>query len=321
MNMHNKPLYRLMILCGVTVAFCFIYLFLGLDFEIFEYQFTSRLRKLILILLVGGAIGTSTVIFQAITVNRLLTPSIIGLDAVYIFSKVLVLFIFGTSSIWVTHLYINFSISLIIMIIFALLLFEGIFKFGQFSVYFILLIGVILGTFFRSFTGFLELLINPEDFLAIQSAMFANFDASNPLLVTLCAIVLSILFVITLVCLPYLDVLLLGRAQAINLGVNYTALVRFLFILVALMVAVATSLVGPITFLGLLAINIAHEFIKTFEHRYMLPATLFVSWISLLLGQWVIENIFEATTQVSILINLIGGVYFIYLLIRRRTTT
>ncbi|MDU0452147.1 iron chelate uptake ABC transporter family permease subunit [Staphylococcus chromogenes] len=316
--MHNKPLKKLIILMSVTLILGALYLFVGLDFEIFEYQFNSRLRKLCLMLLVGAAIAASTVIFQAITVNRLLTPSIMGLDAVYLFSKVLILFIFGTSSIFITNFYLNFTVTLVVMVIFALVLFEGIFKYGQFSVYFILLIGVILGTFFRSITGFLELLINPEDFLVIQSAMFANFDGGNPTLMTVSAIVLAVLLLITVVILPYLDVLLLGRAQAINLGVHYTQMIRFLLILVALMVAIATALVGPITFLGLLTVNLAHELIKNFEHRYILPATLCISWISLFIAQWIVENVFEATTQVSILINLIGGVYFIYLLMKRR---
>lgn len=316
--MHNKPLKKLIILLSVTLILGALYLFVGLDFEIFEYQFNSRLRKLCLMLLVGAAIAASTVIFQAITVNRLLTPSIMGLDAVYLFSKVLILFIFGTSSIFITNFYLNFTVTLVVMVIFALVLFEGIFKYGQFSVYFILLIGVILGTFFRSITGFLELLINPEDFLVIQSAMFANFDGANTTLMTISAIVLAVLLLITVIILPYLDVLLLGRAQAINLGVHYTKMTRFLLILVALMVAIATALVGPITFLGLLTVNLAHELIKNFEHRYILPATLCISWISLFIAQWIVENVFEATTQVSILINLIGGVYFIYLLMKRR---
>lgn len=316
--MHNKPLKKLVILMSVTLILGALYLFVGLDFEIFEYQFNSRLRKLWLMLLVGAAIAASTVIFQAITVNRLLTPSIMGLDAVYLFSKVLILFIFGTSSIFITNFYLNFTVTLVVMVIFALVLFEGIFKYGQFSVYFILLIGVILGTFFRSITGFLELLINPEDFLVIQSAMFANFDGGNPTLMTVSAIVLAVLLLITVVILPYLDVLILGRAQAINLGVHYMQMTRFLLILVALMVAIATALVGPITFLGLLTVNLAHELIKNFEHRYILPATLCISWISLFIAQWIVENVFEATTQVSILINLIGGVYFIYLLMKRR---
>ncbi|AJC95206.1 iron chelate uptake ABC transporter family permease subunit [Staphylococcus hyicus] len=319
--MRNASLKKLIILFVATIIIGAMYLLIGLDFEIFEYQFSSRLRKLFLMILVGAAIATSTVIFQAITVNRLLTPSIMGLDAVYLFSKVLILFIFGTSSIFITNFYMNFTITLVVMVIFALILFEGIFKYGQFSVYFILLIGVILGTFFRSITGFLELLINPEDFLVVQSAMFANFDGSNSTLVTLSAIVLTILMLITVKMLPYLDVLLLGRAQAINLGVNYTQMTRMLLILVALMVALATALVGPITFLGLLTINLAHELIKNFEHRYILPATICISWISLFVAQWIVEHLFEATTQVSILINLIGGIYFIYLLMRRREMT
>ncbi|ALN77319.1 MULTISPECIES: iron chelate uptake ABC transporter family permease subunit [Staphylococcus] len=319
--MRNSSLKKLIILIVATIMIGAMYLLIGLDFEIFEYQFSSRLRKLFLMILVGAAIAASTVIFQAITVNRLLTPSIMGLDAVYLFSKVLILFIFGASSIFITNFYLNFAVTLVVMVIFALILFEGIFKYGQFSVYFILLIGVILGTFFRSITGFLELLINPEDFLVVQSAMFANFDGSNPTLVTLSAIALTILLLVTVKMLPYLDVLLLGRAQAINLGVNYTQMTRMLLILVALMVAIATALVGPITFLGLLTINLAHELIKNFEHRYILPATICISWISLFVAQWIVEHLFEATTQVSILINLIGGIYFIYLLMRRRETT
>ncbi|UXR78183.1 MULTISPECIES: iron chelate uptake ABC transporter family permease subunit [unclassified Staphylococcus] len=319
--MSNKPLQKLLILGVVTLVVALGYLLIGIDFEIFEYQLTSRLRKFILIILVGAAIAASTVVFQAITVNRLLTPSIMGLDAVYLFSKVLILFVFGTGSIFVTNFYLNFSISLVAMVIFALVLFEGIFRVGQFSVYFILLIGVILGTFFRSITGFFELLINPEDFLVVQSAMFANFDASNPKLVTICGVILVILLIVTVIMMPYMDVLLLGRAQAINLGISYSNLTRFLLIIVALMVAIATALVGPITFLGLLTVNLAHELMKTFEHKYMLPATVFISWISLFIAQWIVENLFEATTQISILINLIGGIYFIYLLMRRRTTT
>ncbi|NJI01346.1 iron chelate uptake ABC transporter family permease subunit [Staphylococcus agnetis] len=224
--MRNSSLKKLIILIVATIMIGAMYLLIGLDFEIFEYQFSSRLRKLFLMILVGAAIAASTVIFQAITVNRLLTPSIMGLDAVYLFSKVLILFIFGASSIFITNFYLNFAVTLVVMVIFALILFEGIFKYGQFSVYFILLIGVILGTFFRSITGFLELLINPEDFLVVQSAMFANFDGSNPTLVTLSAIALTILLLVTVKMLPYLDVLLLGRAQAINLGVNYTQMTR-----------------------------------------------------------------------------------------------
>ncbi|PTH24238.1 iron ABC transporter permease [Staphylococcus arlettae] len=309
---------KIIIMLGVTVLIGALYLVAGIDFEIFRYQLSSKLRKLVLMLIVGAAIGASVVVFQAVTTNRLLTPSIMGLDAVYLFIKVLLVFAFGVQSFLVTNLYVNFFITLIVMIIFSLLLFQGVFRIGNVSVYFILLIGVILGTFFRSITSFLELIINPEDFLAVQSSMFANFDASNEKLVTVSGILLIILIIIVVMLIPYLDVLLLGRSQAINLGVSYETMTRILMILVAVLVSVSTALVGPITFLGLLTVNLAHEIMKTYEHKYILPATICLSWISLFLAQGIVENLFEATTQVSIIIDLVGGSYFIYLLIKRR---
>ncbi|MCG1144872.1 iron chelate uptake ABC transporter family permease subunit [Staphylococcus epidermidis] len=309
---------KISILVVIAICMSIFYLLVGLDFDIFEYQFQSRFKKFILILLVGAAIGTSVVIFQAITTNRLLTPSIMGLDSVYLFVKVLPIFILGEQANVVTNIYLNFLITLIAMVIFSLLLFQVIFKLGHFSVYFILLVGVILGTFFRSITSFLQLIMNPESFLAVQNVMFASFEASNSKLVTVSGILLVILIIVTIILRPYLDVLLLGRAQAINLGVSYENMTRMFLILVALLVSISTALIGPVTFLGLLTVNLAHEFMKTYEHKFILPATILFSWISLFIAQWVVENLFEATTEFSLIVDLVGGSYFIYLLVKRR---
>ena len=160
--------------------------------------------------------------------------------------------------------------------------------------------------------------MDPESFLAVQSAMFASFEASNSRLVLVSTCLLLVLIIITVIMRPYLDVLLLGRAQAINLGVSYESMTRLLLILVALLVSISTALVGPVTFLGLLTVNLAHELMKTYEHKYILP-TILISWISLFMAQWVVENLFEATTEFSLIIDLIGGSYFIYLLVKRRS--
>ena len=129
------------------------------------------------------------------------------------------------------------------------------------------------------------------------------------------------MIIITFFIKPYLDVLSLGRDQAINLGVNYTQVTRWLMVMVALLVTVSTALVGPITFLGLLVVNLAHEFIKRFEHKYILPTANLISWISLFLGQWVVEHLFEGNTEISIMINFIGGIYFIFLILKERNVT
>ena len=90
--------------------------------------------------------------------------------------------------------------------------------------------------------------MDPESFLAVQSAMFASFEASNSRLVLVSICLLLVLIIITVIMRPYLDVLLLGRAQAINLGVSYETMTRLLLILVALLVSISTALVGPVTF-------------------------------------------------------------------------
>lgn len=123
---------KLFLLAVITIIIATLYLILGIDFEIFDYQIQSRLRKFILIILVGSAIGTSVVIFQAITTNRLLTPSIIGLDSVYLFVKILPVYLLGTQSTIVNNVYINFLITLVTMVLFALILFQVLFKVGHF---------------------------------------------------------------------------------------------------------------------------------------------------------------------------------------------
>ncbi|MEB7965594.1 iron ABC transporter permease [Mammaliicoccus sciuri] len=318
--MLNKltPIHKLILLSVLTLLIAALYLLYNINPNILAYQLTGRVRKVIAMLLVGGSIAVSTVIFQTITNNRILTPSIIGLDAVYMFIKTSLIFLFGSTSTVVLNNHLNFLITLVGMILFSLFLFQILFRSKDQNVFFILLLGIVFGTFFSSLSSFIEMMIDPEEFLSIQSAMFASFSAINEGLLTISGIVLLIMIFIAFKIKNYLDVLSLGRDQAINLGVNYTNVTRWLMVMVALLVTISTALVGPITFLGLLVVNLAHEFIKEFEHKYILPASILISWISLFLGQWVVEHLFEGNTEISIMINFIGGIYFIFLILKER---
>src|SRR5699024_401798 len=120
--MQNRPKSKLMIIIAITLCVDLIYLLIRHDYEIYSYQFIRCNRKLVLMLLVDGALAASVFIFQAITKNRLLTPSIMGVDAVYMFVKVLLVFVFGVQSAFVTNIYLSFATSLLVMAIFSLLL-------------------------------------------------------------------------------------------------------------------------------------------------------------------------------------------------------
>lgn len=114
----------------------------------------------------------------------------------------------------------------------------------------------------------------------------------------------------------YLDVLALGRDHAVNLGISYEFVVKRMLIVVAVLISISTALVGPITFLGLLVANVAYQFLDTYRHQTLILGASLISFIALLGGQLLVERVFTFSTSLSVIINFIGGVYFIYLMLK-----
>jgi len=281
-----------------------------------DYVLPRRFKKILAIILTGSVIAISTVIFQTITNNRILTPSIIGLDSLYMFIQTFVIFFLGSASKSVMDKNLNFVISVCLMVLFAALLYKVLFKREGRNIYFLLLIGLIFGTLFNSLSSFLQVLIDPNEFMIVQDRMFASFNNVNTdLLVISSGLVIAISFYLRTF-LKYLDVLSLGRDDAINLGVDYDYVVKRLLIVIAILVSIATALVGPITFLGLLVANVAYQFMKTYRHSYLLVGGSLISVIALVGGLLIVERVFTFSTTISVIVNFIGGVYFIYLLLK-----
>lgn len=306
---------KTIILGIIAVALGFLYVFYGLTGNI-DYVLPRRVIKVVAIILTGGAIGFSTTIFMTITNNRILTPSVLGLDSLYLLTQTMIIFIFGSKSLVMMNSNLNYLLSIGVMIIFSLILYRFLFKGERNNIYFLLLFGMILGIFFESFTSFMQVLIDPNEFMLVQDKMFASVNNVNTNLVYLSIFIVIAVTIYFMRYYKYLDVLALGKDHAINLGVPYDHVVKRLLVIVAILTSVATALIGPITFLGLLVVNIAHEFLKTFRHFYLILASLFISIIALLGGQFIAERIFEFQTPISVVINFVGGIYFIYLLLK-----
>ena len=113
-----------------------------------------------------------------------------------------------------------------------------------------------------------------------------------------------------------LDVMSLGRDTAINLGVPYDKLVQRMLILSSILIAVSTALVGPITFFGLIVANLSYQFFNTYKHSVLISGACVMSIVALVGGQWMVERVFNFDTTLSVIINFVGGVYFIYLLLK-----
>jgi len=306
---------KTIILAIIAIILALLYLFYDLTGNI-GYILPRRIIKVVAIILTGGAIAFSTTIFMTITNNRILTPSVMGLDSLYLLIQVFIIFVFGSRTLVMMSNYFNYLLSIGMMILFALLLFNFLFKGEGNNIYFLLLIGMILGTFFSSFTSFMEVLIDPNEFMIAQDRMFASINNVNEDLVYISMILIVIALLYFIRFYKYLDVLALGKDAAINLGVPYDYVVKRLLVIVAILISIATALIGPITFLGLLVVNVTYEFLKTYRHSYIIPGAIFISIIALIGGQLIVEKIFTFQTTVSVIINFIGGIYFIYLLLK-----
>jgi iron complex transport system permease protein len=297
----------------ILVAF---YLFAGLNINNWDYAFSRRIPKLIAIILTGCSIAFSTVVFQTITNNRILTPSILGLDSLYMFIQTVVVFMFGAANLTAVSNNLNFMISVSIMVIGSVLLYKILFNEENNNIYFLLLVGLIFGTLFHSLTSFIQMLIDPNEFAFIQNKMFASFNNINTQILLLAGIVIAVVFAYSFIYIKVLDVLALGRAHAINLGIAYDILIKRMLVVIVILVSVSTALVGPITFLGLLVANLAREIISTFKHRYLIATSVLIGVFALVGGQFLIERVINLKTPLSVIINFVGGLYFIYLLIK-----
>src|SRR5699024_11139224 len=155
-----------------------------------DYVLPRRVMKVVAIILTDGAIAFSTTIFMTITNNRILTPSIMGIDSLYLLTQTFIIFIFGSRSLVMMNSQLNYLISIGVMLLFSLLFYRLLFKGENANIYFLSLIGMILGTFFSSFTSFMQVLIDPNEFMVAQDKMFASINNVNTSLVYLSIILM-----------------------------------------------------------------------------------------------------------------------------------
>lgn len=316
--MKTKDKRSIIILSVLVLVLVISFLFIGVNSINFKYALYRRIPKIYAMILTGGAIGFSSLIFQTVTNNRILTPSILGIDSLYVLLQTTVVFLLGSSSVIISNGNINFIITIASMLLFSSLMYKFIFKKGSKNIFTLLLVGVVCGTLFESLTTFMQVLIDPVEFQVVQDKMQASFNNINTDLLFISSIVIIICIGYVYDYLKILDVMALGRDEAINLGVDYDKMVKKILIVVVLLTSVATALVGPITFLGLLVVNIARQLIVTYKHSVLGISTILISVIALIGGQLLVEQLMDFGVSVSVIINFIGGIYFIYLVIKER---
>jgi iron complex transport system permease protein len=306
---------KLFILAALSIICIMLYAFYDIKGG-FDYAFPRRMLRIAAMVVTAIAIAYSTVVFQTITRNRILTPSVMGLDSMYAVVQTFIYFFAGSLSVWVINKYLNFGAAIAAMVLFALLLYRFLFRADKHPIYLLLLIGMILGTLLGSFVTFLQVLIDPIDYLSLQNRLFGNFMNVKKDLLYISVGILVVAFIYGYKIMDKLDVMSLGRENSMNLGVPYDRMVMNILILSSVLIATSTALVGPILFFGLIVANLSYQYLVTFRHDILIAGASLIGIVALVGGQFLVEHIFELRTTLSVIINFIGGIYFIYLLLK-----
>ncbi len=308
---------RLVLLTLGVVCIALAVLFMTYDLKgSLSFALELRARKLGGLALVGFAVAYSTVLFHTATRNRILTPSLMGFDSLYQLIQTGAAFFFGTFAVLQLDVRLRFAIEVTVMLTFAGLLYRWLFGKDDRDLYVLVLVGIVMGTMFSSLTSLVSRLIDPNEFITLQDRLFANFSTVNQDLLFVSFAVIGVAVVLSWPLLGRLDVVALGREHSTNLGVDHQRLVNIVLIVIALLVSVSTALVGPVTFLGLLVANLAYQVTGTFRHRYTVPAAALLGMSALIGGQFILQEVLNSTTRLSVVVSFVGGVYFILLLWR-----
>ena len=253
--------------------------------------------------------------FQSVINNTIVTPCLLGMNSLYTLIHTAVVFFLGSGSMLVINANMSFALDLVIMGVVATFIYSYLFKVTNHNVLYVLLIGTVLTSFFSSIQSTLTRIMDPNEYDTLLTSLVASFSNVNSEIIIFSLIIIAAIIVIFRKELAMLDVLTLGKEQAVNLGVDYDRCIRRLLLAVTLCISVATAMVGPISFLGLIIANLSRQMLKTYRHTQLILGAALFGMIGLIFGQLIVERVFVYAIPVSVFITVGGGIYFLYLLL------
>lgn len=319
--MNKKNRIRLSMLVILVLAAVVTYLLIHAHPEnpkLFRYILGLRIPTLICMMIASVSIGASTMIFQSIVHNRIVTPALLGMNAVYSFLHTAAVFVLGTGSSLYLNANLAFAVDLVTMGTVATVIYWYLFRVTGHNILYIMLIGTVLSSFFGSVQSAMIRVMDPNEYDALLTTLVADFNNVNGEIMVFAIASLVVIAVLLRKELGLLDVITLGRHQAINLGVDYDRVIRKLLFGVVLCMAVATATIGPVSFLGLIVANLSRQILKTYKHTYLIAGASLIGMLALIGGQLIAQHIFHFTVPVSTFVTIAGGVYFLYLLLMKK---
>lgn len=276
-----------------------------------------RMYAVLAMIIAAVCQSISTVTFQSITNNRIITPSLLGFEALYTLIQTSTIFFFGTSAL------INFSgttafvFQVSVMVLMCLILYGWLLSGRYGNLQLMLLIGVIMGTGLRSLSTFMRRLLSPSEFDILQARLFGSVNNSDSQYFPIAIPIVIIAAALLLAYSKKLNVVSLGKDVATSLGLNAQRSIIYPLILVSVLMSISTALIGPLTFYGFLVATLAYQAAPTYDHRYIFPMALAIAFLIITGAYFFMYHIFNAQGVVSVIIEMFGGITFLIVILRK----
>ncbi|MFA0191646.1 Fe(3+)-hydroxamate ABC transporter permease FhuB [Vibrio lentus] len=275
------------------------------------FEWSIRWPRMLTAIFAGGGLAVAGVILQRLVYNPLASPDILGVSAgavlALIFSSLFMGYSIHSLSPWIAFL--GSAIAL------CLLLFLG--KKHQFAPSILILTGISLTAVLEALVQFSLTRVGEGKYTLLAWLAGSTYRV-EPESATIMAVVITACIGVALLLSRWVTLIATGRqfasARGLNINIAYVALLC----IVAILCSVVTTTMGPVAFVGLLAPHIAamvgarlvqEQIILSFLIGAALM--LFADW----LGQVVV---FPAQLAAGTLVSIIGGSYFIFLLLKSR---
>jgi len=232
----------------------------------------------------GGIIAIVSLAFQTITQSRILTPSMIGFDSVFIGTQTLLVFLFGSFTPFFMNPIHNFFVTSGVMVVISMLMFGAILRRGKNNIIFLLLFGLVLSGIVSNGARYLQSLMSFHDFYQVQAATAVTVMNMNTDVIHIAWPIIIVVAVWMMMRHKTFDVMSLGAEQAKSLGVSYHREMNYALILISIGMSVATAMIGSLTFLGLLVVNASRELLKTHKHLPLFICSTGVAILTLVMG-------------------------------------
>jgi len=277
----------------------------------FNLIWNIRFPRVILVLVCGGALALSGMVYQSIFQNPIVSPDVLGVSSGASLGAAIAIVFLAASPAMIQIMAFIFGIG---AVLFSLILSKNM---RSNRVLALIIAGIVTGAISSSFLMIIKYLADPyKELPSIDFWLMGGFYNSSWSNVSYVAVLTAISTIILFLLRWKLKVLTMGDEQAKLLGINVKAIRMIAIFSATLLVSTVVSVAGIISWIGLLAPHIVKFYTKD-DISEVMGLTMIIGAIIMIIADTIARSITSTEIPVSILTSLVGAPFLVYILNRK----